>query len=33
LGSKVFLQLWCRVRQNWSDDPAALKQFGLDPND
>ena len=28
-GARVFLQLWCRVRENWSDDPAALKQFGL----
>ena len=29
IGAKVFLQLWCRVRENWSDDPAALKQFGI----
>lgn len=29
LGAKVFLQIWCRVRENWSDDPKALKQFGL----
>lgn len=30
LGAKVFLQLWCRVRDNWSDDPKALRQFGID---
>lgn len=29
IGAKVFLQVWCRVRENWSDDPAALRQFGL----
>ncbi len=29
IDAKVFLQVWCRVRENWSDDPKALKQFGL----
>lgn len=29
LGARVFLQLWCRVRENWSDDPKALEQFGI----
>jgi GTP-binding protein Era len=27
-GRKVHLRLWCRVRENWSDDEAALKRFG-----
>lgn len=27
-GRKVFLKLWCRVKENWSDDPKALAQFG-----
>jgi GTP-binding protein Era len=25
---RVFLELWVRVRESWSDDVAALKQFG-----
>ncbi|MBA8886060.1 GTP-binding protein Era [Dokdonella fugitiva] len=25
---KVFLEVWVRVRESWSDDAAALKQFG-----
>jgi GTP-binding protein Era len=28
LGRRVFLELWVRVRESWSDDVAALKQFG-----
>jgi GTP-binding protein Era len=28
LGRRVFLELWVRVRDSWSDDAAALKQFG-----
>lgn len=29
-GRKVFLEVWCRVREGWADDAAALKQFGYD---
>ena len=32
IDAKVFLQVWCRVKANWSDDPKALRQFGLDGN-
>ena len=27
-GRKVFLERWCRVREGWSDDEAALRRFG-----
>jgi GTPase len=27
-GRKVFLELWVRVRDSWSDDETALRQFG-----
>jgi GTP-binding protein Era len=27
-GRQVFLETWCRVREGWSDDEAALRRFG-----
>ncbi len=27
-GGKVFLETWCKVREGWSDDEAALRRFG-----
>lgn len=30
LGKKVFLQLWVKVKQGWSDDERILKELGYD---
>ena len=29
LGSKVFLELWVKVRPGWADDPSLLRELGL----
>lgn len=29
LGSRVFLELWVKVRREWTNDPGSLKEFGL----
>jgi GTP-binding protein Era len=29
-GSKVFLELWVRVKKGWSDDAALLRQYGYE---
>ncbi|NLK97422.1 GTPase Era [Defluviitalea saccharophila] len=31
LGSKVFLDIWVKVKKNWRDDDFILKNFGFDP--
>ncbi|SES66886.1 GTPase Era [Anaerobranca gottschalkii] len=31
--SKVYLELWVKVKKNWRDLPGALKEFGLDNNE
>ncbi len=28
LGGRVHLELWVKVRENWMDDPAFLRELG-----
>ncbi|MDO4860882.1 MAG: KH domain-containing protein, partial [Bacillota bacterium] len=28
LGTKVFLQMWVKIRENWRDSDIALSNFG-----
>jgi GTP-binding protein Era len=30
LGSKVHIEIWVKVREDWTEDEAALKEFGYD---
>ena len=29
-GSKVYLQIWVKVRRGWADDAAQLRRFGYE---
>ena len=28
MGTKVYLQTWVKVKENWRDNPAAIQNFG-----
>ncbi len=29
-GTKVYLEVWVRVRSGWADDPATLRRLGVE---
>ena len=33
MGTKVYLQTWVKVKENWRDNPAAIQNFGYKCND
>lgn len=33
LGSRIYLQLWVKVKKNWRDNDLLLKNFGYDPKE
>ena len=33
MGTKVFLQTWVKVKENWRDNPAAIQNFGFHNED
>ena len=29
MGARVYLQTWVKVKENWRDNPAAIRNFGF----